>query len=121
MFKIYQSMLEKNPKDKKLKKEVEQFMDDKMVYEVFGATDKEFNLWGEYIVLEKGGWTLENPTASGDDHYLLQKGDEYRELELKEGELLKGEAHIRPVDAATKKDIIKQWKAYKKGKKATKK
>ena len=112
-------MLQKNPKDKNLKKEVEQFMADKVVYEVFDTTNKEFNLWGEYIVLEKGAWTLENPAdwTNDSNHYVLQKGDEYRVVELKEGETLTGRADIRPTDAATKKDIIKQWKAYKKGKK----
>ena len=119
MFRAYYNMLQKNPKDKNLKKEVEQFMADKVVYEVFDTTNKEFNLWGEYIVLEKGAWTLENPAdwANDSNHYVLQKGDEYRVVELKEGETLTGRADIRPTDAATKKDIIKQWKAYKKGKK----
>ena len=119
MFRAYYNMLQKNPKDKNLKKEVEQFMADKVVYEVFDTTNKEFNLWGEYIVLEKGAWTLENPAdwANDSHHYVLQKGDEYRVVELKEDETLTGSAVIRPTDAATKKDIIKQWKAYKKGKK----
>ena len=123
MLNVYNEMLAKNPKDKKLKKEVKQFMADKLLYDVFEATDKEHNLWGEYIVLEKGEWTLENPTDIGEDatHYLLQKDDEYREVVVKEGEKLPGAAHVRPVDAATKKNIIKQWKAYKKGKKASKK
>lgn len=119
IFNIYQNMLEKDPKDKNLKKEVEQFMADKVVYEVFEATNKEFNLWGEYIVLEKGEWTLENSAVSvnGSTHYLLQKDDEYRVVELKEGEHLEGQANIRPIDAAKKQEIIKQWKAYKKNKK----
>ena len=116
MFTAYQNLLEKNPKDKKLKKEMEQFMADKLLYDVFETTDKEHNLWGEYIVLEKGKWTLENPTAvdTAATYYLLQKGDEYRKVEIKEGEKLPGVAHLRPVDAAMKKDIIKQWKAYRK-------
>ena len=119
IFNIYQNMLEKDPKDKNLKKEVEQFMADKVVYEVFETTNKEFNLWGEYIVLEKGEWTLENSAVSvnGSTHYLLQKDDEYRVVELKEGEHLEGQANIRPIDAAKKQEIIKQWKAYKKNKK----
>lgn len=116
MLGVYAAMLAKNPKDKKLQKEVEQFMADKLLYDVFEATDKEHNLWGEYIVLEKGNWTLENPAGvdNGATHYLLQKGDEYREVEVKEDEKLPGVAHIRPVDAATKKDVISQWKAYRK-------
>ncbi len=91
-------------------------MADKLLYDVFEATDKEHNLWGEYIVLEKGNWTLENPAGvdNGATHYLLQRGDEYREVEVKEDEKLPGVAHIRPVDAATKKDVISQWKAYRK-------
>ena len=89
------------------------------MYCVFEATDKEHNLWGEYIILEKGKWTLENPAdiEIGSTHYLLQKGDEYLEVKVKEGENLSGAIHVRPVDAAMKQDIIKQWKAYKKGKK----
>lgn len=119
VFNIYQNMLEKDPKDKNLKKEVEQFMADKVVYEVFETTNKEFNLWGEYIVLEKGEWTLENSAVSvkGSTHYLLQKDDEYRVVELKEDERLEGQANIRPIDAVQKQEIIKQWKAYKKNKK----
>lgn len=119
IFNIYQNMLEKDSKDKNLKKEVEQFMADKVVYEVFEATNKEFNLWGEYIVLEKGEWTLENSAVSvkGSTHYLFQKDDEYRVVELKEDERLEGQANIRPIDAAQKQEIIKQWKAYKKNKK----
>ena len=119
MFQGYKYLLEKNPKNKKLKKEVEQFMTDKLMYCVFEATDKEHNLWGEYIVLEKGKWTLENPAdiEIGSTYYLLQKGDEYLEVKVKEAEELSGAVHIRPVDAAMKLDIIKQWKAYKKNKK----
>ena len=119
MFSCYENLVAKNPKDKKLKKEMEQFMADKVVYEVYEATDKEFNLWGEYLVLEKGKWSLEDPAASGSGstHYLLQKGDDFLEIEVKEGENVGGVTHIRPVDAATKQEIIKQWKAYKKGKK----
>ena len=99
-----------------LKKAVEQFMADKLMYCVFEATDKEHNLWGEYIILEKGKWTLENPAdiEIGSTHYLLQNGDKYLEVKVKEGENLSGAIHVRPVDAAMKQDIIKQWKAYKK-------
>lgn len=119
MFQGYENLLEKNPKDKMLKTEVEQFMADKLMYSVFEATDKEHNLWGEYIVLEKGKWTLENPACidNGFTHYLLQKDDKYLEVKVKEDEKLTGVIHIRPVDAAMKQNIIKQWKAYKKGKK----
>lgn len=116
MFTCYDNLLDKNPKDKKLKKEVKQFMSDKLIYDVFEATDSEHNLRGEYLVLEMGDWTLENPTASvNGGHYLLRKGDEYRLVEeTKEGEKLGGASHVRPVDAATKKEVIRHWKAYRK-------
>ena len=122
MLQCYEDLIEKNPKDKKMKKELKQFMADKLLYDVFETTDKEHNLWGEYIVLEKGNWTLENFDTEDHEatHYLLQKGDEYRRVEVKVGEKLPGAANIRIVDPAMKKNIIKQWKAYKKGKKVKK-
>lgn len=116
MFSCYENLIDKYPKDKALKKEMEQFMADKLAYEVFETTDREHNLWGEYLVLEKGPWSLGNPAVSGkgSTDYLLRKGDEYLSIKVKEGEHLGGAAHIRPVDAATKQEIIKQWKAYRK-------
>ena len=120
--KCYMNLQEKNPKDKKLKKEIEQFMADKIIYQVFEATNKEFNLWGEYIVLEKDDWTIENPTGetgqeSDKHHYLLRKGNEYRDINTKEGQSLNTTAHVKQVDAAEKQEIIKQWKEYRKNKK----
>ena len=113
----YESLLEDNPKDKKLLKEYQEFLSDKLIMAVFRSTDKERNLFGEYIVVERGTWTIEKPTAIPDStHFLLQKDDKYVDFFKKEGEKTNAEMVVMPVDAAKKQDVIKQWKAYKKAK-----
>ena len=84
---------------------------------VFRSTDKERNLFGEYIVVERGTWTIEKPTATPDStHFLLQKDDKYVDFFKKEDEKTNAEMIVMPVEAAKKQDVIKQWKAYKKAK-----
>ena len=119
VYGCYQLLSEDNPKDKKLGKEVQQFMTDKLLYAVFKSTDKELNLFGEYLVLERGEWNVETPLLndSTPTHFVLMKDDEFISLDLKDDQDFDAMPVIKPVDAATKKDIIKRWKAYKKGKK----
>ena len=122
VYGCYHLLNEADPKDKKLIKEAEQFMSDKLLYCVFKSTDKDLNLFGEYLVLERGEWNVEDPVlnVSSTKHILLKKGDEYISLDLKDDQEFNAPPIIRPVDAATKENIIKQWKAYKKGKKVKK-
>lgn len=111
----YETLLEKTPKDKKLLKEYQQFLSDKLLYDVFHSTDKKRNLFGKYLVLERGQWTLEKPTATFDDTYMLiQQDGKYMDFTKEEGEETEGMIVLEVVDAAKKKDIIKQWKAYRK-------
>ena len=110
--------MEKTPKDKKLLKEYQQFLSDKLLIASFLTTDKKRNLFGDYLLLERGTWTLEKPAAVSDDHQiLLQKDDEYIEYVREKGEERTGEMHVIVVDPAKKQDIINKWKAYKKRKK----
>lgn len=115
VFQSYGELLKENPKDKKSLKEYQQFMSDKLLCAVFETTNREYNLWGEYVVLEMGTWTIEKPIPNNDeDKILLQKGDEYVEVMLKDDEKLGAKTHVKTVDAATKNELIKQWKAYRK-------
>ena len=114
----YELLLEKTPKDKKLLKEYQQFLSDKLLIASFLTTDKKRNLFGDYLLLERGTWTLEKPAAVSDDHQiLLQKADEYIKYVREKGEERTGEMHVIVVDPAKKQDIINKWKAYKKRKK----
>ncbi len=114
----YELLLEKTPKDKKLLKEYQQFLSDKLLIASFLTTDKKRNLFGDYLLLERGTWTLEKPAAVSDDHQiLLQKDDEYIEYVREKDEERTGEMHVIVVDPAKKQDIINKWKAYKKRKK----
>lgn len=119
MLTSYIELIKKNPKDKKLLKEYQQFLADKLVYAVFRTTEKKQNLFGEYLALERGSWTIEKPTASfNDDHILLLKDGTF--VEYVKDKTSWPELSIAPVDAAKKQDVIKQWKAYKKSKKVKK-
>ena len=114
----YELLLEKTPKDKKLLKEYQQFLSDTLLIASFLTTDKKRNLFGDYLLLERGTWTLEKPAAVSDDHQiLLQKDDEYIEYVREKDEERTGEMHVIVVDPAKKQDIINKWKAYKKRKK----
>lgn len=119
MYQNYNEMLTKNPKDKKLMEEFRQFMADKLMVAEYKVTDKTYNLFGEYLVMEHGASTVEKPAVGGDDSHvvLLKDGKFIEAVKTKDGTT---EMHFITVDAEKKKDIIKQWKAYKKGKKATK-
>ena len=114
----YNMLLKKNPKDKKLLKEFQDFMSDKLLCAVFEATNKEYNLWGEYYILEMDNWTVEMPAAIADvSHFLLQKDDQYVDCIVKENQKLGGSMRMIPVDAAKKMEVIQNYKAYKKNKK----
>lgn len=116
----YVQLLSQNPKDKKLLKEYQEFMSDKLLCAVFEATNKEYNLWGEYNILEVDSWTLEKPSLlsmTSSSRYLMQKGDQFVEVESKEGQKLGCTLRIVPVDAEKKQQVINQWKAYKKNNK----
>ena len=111
----YETLLEKNPKDKKLLKEYQQFLSDKLVCAMFYSTDKKRNLFGKYLVLERGPWTLEKPIATFDEtHMLLEQDGKYVDFTKEKDEVTNGMMYLEVVDAAKKKDIIKQWKAYRK-------
>ena len=113
----YERLMEKNPKDKSLLKEYQQFLSDKLVIASYFTVDKKRNLFGDYIVLERGAWTLEKPSASIDYYQsLLQKDDEYIKYTKQKGEDPLSEMHVITVEPAKKQDIIKKWKAYKKRK-----
>ena len=115
VYACYHLLSDDNPKDKKLIKEAQQFMSDKLLYYVFKSTDKEYNLFGEYLVLERDNWNVENPVLTDSPtHFVLMKDDQFISLDLKEGQELNASNVIRPVDATKKQEIIKQWKAYKK-------
>lgn len=118
IFKYYVMMIDENPKDKKVVKALQQFMEDKLpVGEIYKKND--YNLLGEYYVVEMNNWTVEKPIDVGNihGHYVFQKDGNHIVIDLKEDEELGCSLIVKRVDAATKKDIIKQWKAYKKGKK----
>ena len=113
----YEMMLEKTPKDKKLLKEYQQFLSDKLLIANFTTPDKKRKLFGEYLLLERGAWTLEKPVAVFDDHnLLLQKDDQYIKYTREKNEERTGEMNVIIVDPAKKQDVINQWKAYKKRK-----
>ena len=118
----YEFLHKADPKDKSVTKEFQQFMSDKLLCALFQATDKELNLYGEYVILEKDGWTMENPVIAEapSKHIVLLKDDEIIEIDLKEDQDFNALPVFRPVGVAKKKDIIKRWKAYKKGKKVKK-
>lgn len=114
----YESMLSNNPKDKKLLKEYQQFLSDKMVEAVFHNTDKKRNLFGKYYILERCEWTFEKPIANFcPSHMLLMQNGQFVEFIKEQDEPANAMVNVEVVDAATKKDLIKQWKAYKKSKK----
>ena len=117
IFKYYGFLLADNPKDKKVAKAFQQFMEDKLpVGEIYKKND--YNLLGEYYIVEINNWTVEKPGAVGEkNHFVFQKDGNHTVVEPKEGEELGCSLSVKKVDAATKKDIIKQWKAFKKGKK----
>ena len=118
IFKYYVMMIDDNPKDKKVAKALQQFMEDKLpVGEIYKKND--YNLLGEYYIVEMNNWTLEKPVDIGDihAHYVFQKDGNHTVVDLKEGEELGCSLNVKKVDAATKKEVIKQWKAFKKGKK----
>lgn len=118
VVRCYERLLEKTPKDKKLLKEYQQFLSDKLLIASFLTTDKKRNLFGDYLLLERGTWTLEKPAAVYDDlNILLQKDDEYIKYVREKGEERTSEMHVIVVDPAKKQDIINKWKAYKKRKK----
>ena len=113
----YEEALLETPKDKKLLKAYREFLADKMICACFEATNKELNVWGEHYVLERDSWTLEKPTAvaSYAKHYLLLKDGKFTDVNFKnEEERLGAVFRVMPCDAAKKKEIIKQWKAYRK-------
>ena len=117
-FKAYENLIKENPKDKKLLKEYQQFLADKLLVAVFNATDKKRNLFGEYYLVENGSWNVENPVPSSDNiHYVFQKGDEHVEVVKESEDEQVGLMRIDIVDAAKKQEVIKKWKAYKKAKK----
>ena len=118
IFKYYGFMLDHNPKDKKTVKALQQFMADKLpVGEIYKKND--YNLLGEYYIVEMNNWTVEKPADIGDihAHYVFQKDGNHIVVDLKEGEELGCSLNVKKVDAATKQEVIKQWKAFKKGKK----
>ena len=92
-------------------------MIDEPVGEIYKKND--YNLLGEYYVVEMNNWTVEKPCDVGDihGHYVFQKDGNHIVVDLKEDKELGCSLNVKRVDAATKKDIIKQWKAFKKGKK----
>lgn len=117
VLRCYERLLEKTPKDKKLLKEYQQFLSDKLLIASFSTTDKKRNLFGDYLVLERGSWTLEKPVAVYDDlNILLQKDDEYIKYIREKGEERTIEMRVVTVDPVKKQDIINKWKAYKKRK-----
>ena len=121
VFNAYGDLIEKNPKDKNLLKEYQQFMADKLLVAVFNSTDKKRNLFGEYYVVENGSWNVENPVPSFDNlRFVLQKGDEHMEVVKDSEDEQVGIMRIDIVDAAKKQEVINKWKAYKKGKKVKK-
>ena len=114
-MKSYETLLGKNPKDKELMKAYREFLEDKVAYAVFNTTDKKRNLFGKYMVLERGVWTLEHPTVPFDDsRMLLEKDGEYTYITKEKDEEYGAQMLLEVVDKATKKEIIRQWKAYKK-------
>lgn len=118
IFKYYGFLLDENPKDKKTVKALQQFMEDKLpVGEIYKKND--YNLLGEYYVVEMNNWTVEKYGAGGNTygHFVFQKDGNHTVVDVKEGEELGCSLHVKKVDAATKKEVIKQWKAFKKGKK----
>jgi tetratricopeptide (TPR) repeat protein len=121
VFNAYGDLIEKNPKDKNLLKEYQQFMADKLLVAVFNSTDKKRNLFGEYYVVENGSWNVENPVPSFDNlRFVLQKGDEHMEVVKDSEDEQVGIMRIDIVDAAKKQEVINKWKAYKKDKKVKK-
>lgn len=111
----YEELLQENPKDKALLKAYRQFLSDKLIYAVFKSTNKKHNLYGKYIILERNQWTLEEPSATFDDTYiLLLKDGEYKDIFKEKDEEFSATMRLEVVDEAVKKDIINQWKAYKK-------
>ena len=69
----------------------------------------------QYYIVEINNWTVEKPGAVGEkNHFVFQKDGNHTVVEPKEGEELGCSLSVKKVDAATKKDIIKQWKAFKK-------
>ena len=115
VYDSYEELLNQNPKDKKLLKAYRQFLSDKLVKAVFKTTEKKFNLFGEYIVLESGEWTIEKPIVfSNETHLLFLKDDQFVDITKEKDYKLTSDLTIVPVDAAKKKEIIKKWKDYRK-------
>lgn len=119
----YEDLLLKNPKDKKVLKAYREFLADKMICAKFEATNRELNVWGEHYVMERDSWTVENPivVASHAKHYLLLKDGEFTDVNFKsEDDRLGATFLVVPCDAAKKQELIRQWKEYRKNKKAIK-
>lgn len=119
----YEELLLKNPKDKKVLNAYKEFLADKMICAKFEATNRELNVWGEHYVMERDSWTVENPivVASHAKHYLLLKDGEFTDVNFKsEDDRLGATFLVVPCDAAKKQELIRQWKEYRKNKKAIK-
>jgi len=118
---IYGQMLDKAPKDKKLIKEYQQYMSDKVLCGlVLNPEGKahEAGLEGEYYVMEAGKWNIESTTSfkQGGAHYVFQKDGKHVELDVEENQTMGAQMVVKTVDPSYKQQIIKLWKNYKKNK-----
>ena len=121
VFSLYGRMLEKAPKDKKLIKEFQRFMADKVMCGlVINNTGKahEAGLEGEYYVMEADDWNVESLAAfeRGCKHFVLQKDGKHTEIDLEEDQELGAQMLVKTVDPSYKQQIVKLWKNYKKKK-----
>ena len=116
VFSNYISLMCAQPKDKRVVKDYEKFMADKVVMASLYGMNK-YQLQGEYYVMESDNWTMEKPTCFEDArHLVLQKDGSHVVADYEEGEKPFIAMLVKTVAPSEKQRIIKLWKDYKKKK-----
>ena len=118
MFMTYGALIKENPNDEKLKKEYKQFISDKLLCADFTGIENQWGLDGTYYVMERNDWTIESPFAFTDGmeakKYLLQKDGNLVCIDVPVGQKLNSTGKVVVVDKAWRRQILKNWKDYKK-------